>query len=48
MRWKEYFLVPDHRITNISGASYDGFYYICFEKYVGKITGYYFHRTSER
>lgn len=31
MRWKERFLVPDHRVTSINGASYAGFYYICLE-----------------
>ncbi|KAK0555526.1 hypothetical protein OC846_001686 [Tilletia horrida] len=29
MRWKERFLVPDHRVKNVTGASYDGFYYVC-------------------
>ena len=29
MRWKERFLVPDHRVGNISGASFAGFYYMC-------------------
>lgn len=29
MRWKEQFLVPDHRVRNINGASFAGFYYIC-------------------
>ncbi|KAK6461398.1 vacuolar import/degradation protein Vid24, partial [Scheffersomyces coipomensis] len=28
MRWKEEFLLPDSRIKQISGASFDGFYYI--------------------
>lgn len=31
MRWKERFLVPDHRVKSINGASYAGFYYICME-----------------
>jgi hypothetical protein len=31
MRWKERFLVPDHKVRSIKGASYDGFYYICVE-----------------
>ncbi|PVF99125.1 hypothetical protein CPB86DRAFT_703904, partial [Serendipita vermifera] len=31
MRWKERFLVPDHKVRSINGASYDGFYYICVE-----------------
>ncbi|KAJ4296481.1 hypothetical protein N0V90_006526 [Kalmusia sp. IMI 367209] len=25
MRWKEYFLVPDHRVKTINGASFEGF-----------------------
>jgi hypothetical protein len=28
MRWKERFLVPDHKVRDISGASFAGFYYI--------------------
>lgn len=47
MRWKEKFLVPDHRITVINGASFAGFYYICLEVATGKITGFYFHQNSE-
>lgn len=31
MRWKERFLVPDHRVRDISGASFAGFYYVCVE-----------------
>ncbi|KAL3961549.1 hypothetical protein ACCO45_003072 [Purpureocillium lilacinum] len=31
MRWKEHFLVPDHRVRTITGASFEGFYYICFQ-----------------
>ena len=33
MRWKERFLVPDHRLRerDITGASYAGFYYVCVE-----------------
>ncbi len=33
MRWKERFLVPDHRVRerDINGASYAGFYYVCVE-----------------
>ncbi|KAJ3415825.1 Long-chain-fatty-acid--CoA ligase 5 [Chytridiales sp. JEL 0842] len=47
MRWKEQFLVPDHRIKSITGASFAGFYYIAFQKSTGSITGYYFHQNSE-
>ncbi|RDB21177.1 Glucose-induced degradation protein 4 [Hypsizygus marmoreus] len=31
MRWKERFLVPDHRVHDINGASFAGFYYICVD-----------------
>lgn len=31
MRWKEKFLVPDHRVRDINGASFAGFYYVCVE-----------------
>lgn len=48
MRWKEYFLVPDHRVKTISGASFEGFYYICFNQVQGTISGIYFHAKSEK
>jgi len=48
MRWKEHFLVPDHRVTSISGASFEGFYYICFNQVEGVIEGIYFHAKSEK
>lgn len=48
MRWKEYFLVPDHRVRTISGASFEGFYYICFNQVEGTVSGVYFHAKSER
>ncbi|KAF9350239.1 GID complex subunit 4, VID24 [Mortierella sp. AD094] len=48
MRWKEHFLVPDHRVQGISGASFAGFYYICYNKKTGSISGYYYHHTSEK
>ncbi|KAG2222393.1 hypothetical protein INT45_006915 [Circinella minor] len=44
MRWKEHFLVPDHRVSNIDGASFAGFYYICYKRSTNEITGYYFFR----
>jgi len=47
MRWKEHFLVPDHTIRDISGASFAGFYYIMFQKSAQTIEGYYYHRSSE-
>ena len=47
MRWKEHFLVPDHRIRTIAGASFAGFYYICFQRSTGTISGFYYHQNSE-
>lgn len=46
MRWKEKFLVPDHRVKEISGASFEGFYYICFNQVLGTIEGIYYHSKS--
>lgn len=48
MRWKEYFLVPDHRVRQITGASFEGFYYICFNQIEGTVSGIYFHAKSEK
>ena len=48
MRWKEWFLVPDHRVRSIQGASFEGFYYICFNQVEGKTNGIYFHARSEK
>lgn len=48
MRWKEHFLVPDHRVRTISGASFEGFYYICFNQIQGTVSGIYFHAKSEK
>jgi hypothetical protein len=48
MRWKEYFLVPDHRVREITGASFEGFYYICFNQVAGSVSGIYFHAKSEK
>ncbi|KAJ3877299.1 vacuolar import and degradation protein-domain-containing protein [Lentinula edodes] len=31
MRWKERFLIPDHRVQDICGASFAGFYYVCVD-----------------
>lgn len=39
--------MPDHKVKDILGASFAGFYYICFQKSNGMIEGYYFHRSSE-
>jgi len=48
MRWKEHFLVPDHRKTDLTGASFDGFYYICFNQFTGVIVGTYYHAKCEQ
>ncbi|KAI2611927.1 vacuolar import and degradation protein-domain-containing protein [Hypoxylon sp. NC1633] len=48
MRWKEHFLVPDHRVRTINGASFEGFYYICFNQREGSVSGIYFHSKSEK
>ncbi|KAI5250285.1 hypothetical protein E4T43_00277 [Aureobasidium subglaciale] len=48
MRWKEYFLVPDHKVKSITGASFEGFYYICFNQRDGSVSGIYFHSRSEK
>lgn len=47
MRWKEHFLVPDHSVRDIAGASFAGFYYICFTRSTQTIEGFYYHRQSE-
>ena len=47
MRWKEQFLVPDHKVRDIGGASFAGFYYISYQRSKASIVGFYFHRTSE-
>lgn len=48
MRWKERFLVPDWKVQNLQGASYAGFYYICFNQLTGEIIGFYFHKKSDK
>ncbi|KAF8418018.1 vacuolar import and degradation protein [Tirmania nivea] len=48
MRWKEYFLVPDHRVRQIHGASFEGFYYVCFHQLTGSVSGIYYHTKSEK
>ncbi|ORY07753.1 hypothetical protein K493DRAFT_327748 [Basidiobolus meristosporus CBS 931.73] len=47
MRWKEHFLVPDHHVRSIHGASFAGFYYVCFQRSTGTILGFYYHQNSE-
>jgi hypothetical protein len=44
MRWKETFLVPNHHVSAIHGASFAGFYYICYQRSTSRIKGYYFFR----
>lgn len=48
MRWKELFLYPDSKIHDIKGASFAGFYYICFNQLTGGISGLYFHKSSDK
>ncbi|KAI5298155.1 hypothetical protein KEM56_004275, partial [Ascosphaera pollenicola] len=48
MRWKEQFLVEDHRVRQLHGASFDGFYYICLDQITGGIQGIYYHQRSDR
>lgn len=48
MRWKEHFLVPDHKVKDLAGASFDGFYYICFNQKEGTIQGTYYHARSDK
>jgi len=51
MRWKERFLVPDHKTKEINGASFAGFYYVAITEPTGRgpatMTGFYFHPYSE-
>ncbi|KAI9018783.1 vacuolar import and degradation protein-domain-containing protein [Phycomyces nitens] len=46
MRWKERFLVPNHHIENVIGASFAGFYYIAYQRSTDKITGFYFYHLN--
>eukprot|EP00834_Sanchytrium_tribonematis_P005443 NODE_329_length_9526_cov_0.701708.p2 type:complete len:307 gc:universal NODE_329_length_9526_cov_0.701708:5545-4625(-) len=46
-RFKEHFLVPDHHIQQIPGASFAGFYYICIQLSTQRIQGYYYHSSSQ-
>jgi hypothetical protein len=48
MRWKELFLYPDSQITNVKGASFAGFYYVCLNQITGNITGLYFHKFTDK
>lgn len=48
MRWKEQFIYTDSKLESIEGASFAGFYYICFSQRTGDLKGYYYHKSSER
>lgn len=48
MRWKERFLVPDHRVTSIGGASFAGFYYMVYSKDSSSFRGFYYHVEGEK
>ncbi|KAJ3372673.1 GID complex subunit 4, VID24 [Allomyces arbusculus] len=48
MRWKELFMVPDHRVDQVEGASFDGFYFICVDVVNARIGGFYYHPNSEK
>lgn len=49
MRWKELFLVPDHRVKELNGATYSGFYYVCLDPSLngGHIDGFYYASNSQ-
>ena len=42
------FVVPDHRLRILDDASFEGFYYICFNQILGTIRGLYFHPKYEK
>lgn len=51
MRWKEKFLVPQSQIDSVDkveGASYDGYYYIVHDQFLGGILGFYYHKDAEK
>lgn len=53
MRWKEEFLLPDSRVKQIKGASFEGFYYIVLNlsqssRLPGAISGLYYHKDSDK
>ncbi|VDP47771.1 unnamed protein product [Soboliphyme baturini] len=47
LKQTEQFLVPDHHVRDINGASFAGFYYISLQKSCATIEGYYYHKNSE-
>ena len=40
--------MPDHKIEHVNGASFAGFYYICYQKSTATIEGFYYSRNSEK
>ncbi|KAJ1885091.1 GID complex subunit 4, VID24 [Kickxella alabastrina] len=48
MRWKERFIVPNYKLSKINGASYDGFYYVCYDREEAAVTGFYYHKESDQ
>ena len=48
MRWKELFLYPDATVKGIKGASFAGFYYICFNQSTGSFEGIYYHKYTDK
>lgn len=55
MRWKEEFLLPDARVKQLKGASFEGFYYIVLNIGsqndtipFGTVNGLYYHKSSEK
>lgn len=47
MRWKEIFLLDDPKLKSILGASFSGFYYVCFDISKGSFCGLYYHDNCE-
>ena len=47
MRWKELFLASDHSVSQVSGASFAGFYYVCVQLREESIMGYYYHKDTD-
>lgn len=48
MRWKEKYLYPDVEVTDIKGASFAGFYYVCLDEAMRTINGLYYHNRSDK
>eukprot|EP00056_Hartaetosiga_gracilis_P007953 m.114185 g.114185 ORF g.114185 m.114185 type:complete len:192 (-) comp12813_c1_seq3:1051-1626(-) len=48
MRWKERFLIPHDEEQDLRGASFEGFYFVCFDRLNGSISGFYHHDACER